>query len=147
MLCQLNTPAQQLRTWRVYLATSQLQSIISGESSQELKLLITPYPQSRAERHECTMLHLALSCLIQLRSLCLGSDATRKGLGLPASIKNEDNSPHACPQTNLIWAVPQMRLSSWLLLGCVKLTVKTKEDSVFLDWLTRVDQKNVILSD
>lgn len=142
MWLQLNTLTQQLRTGRTYLTASQLRPIISGESSQELR-------QARAARHECThaasLLLLALSCLVQVRSLCLGSNATHKGLSLPMSIKNEDNSPHACPQTNLIWEVPQMRLSSWLLLGWVRSTVKAKEGSVLLD--NRDGQENVTPSD
>ena len=49
----------------------------------------------------------------------------RKGPGLCTS--------YTCPQNNLIYAAPQMRLSPQLLLGCVRLTVKT----IFLDNVAR----------
>lgn len=53
----------------------------------------------------------------------------RKGPGLCTS--------YQCPQNSLIYAAPQMRLSPQLLLGCVRLTVKTNWHSIFLDNVAR----------
>lgn len=54
-----------------------------------------------------------------------------KGPGLHTSIIK--TLRHTCPQNNLVYAAPPVRLSPQLLPGWVKLTVKTNRDSIFLD--------------
>lgn len=83
------------------------------------------HSQEQSEIHTCMP---ACMCSPQFlhslfRTPRLRNGAADIGLGLPTSIKTLDNLSQRRSQTNLIWTIPQMRLSSQESLGCVQLTV------------------------
>ena len=57
-----------------------------------------------------------------------GSNA-HSGVAPPTSIHSQDNSQQTWPQANLIWAMAQLRLSLPSVSYCVKLTIKTNQNT------------------
>ena len=62
---------------------------------------------------------------------CLGNDASQSRMDILISKNNEDNSSQTCPQASLFYVSSRIRLSSWITLHDIKLTVKTNQ---YLSW-------------
>lgn len=59
----------------------------------------------------------------------LGNDTTHGDLGPPTSTSHQDNLPSACPQADVIRAIPQRRVPSQMILSYVKLTKLNRSGS------------------
>lgn len=110
---------------------SRLQFIIAFKSRQELKQLVLS--TLKGERNEymhiaCLLLSL-ISPFTEFRIFCLRNGASHSGLCLPTSINNQDNPPQTHPQGKSDLSNFSLRPSSWVILGCVKLTVKSAQST------------------
>lgn len=64
---------------------------------------------------------------MQTNTICLGNSTSHSGLMLPQpqTIKRDNH----LPQANLTWAIPQLRLSFPVTLGCMKLSINANQDT------------------
>lgn len=106
-----------------------------GEKRVCFILLVTVHSrEARAEAQagtegetteECCLLDCSLACTqllpAQLKPTHLGMVLFTSGLGLPASLGNQEHAPEMCPQASLMEEVLQLRFS---LLRCVTLMTK-----------------------
>lgn len=68
-----------------------------------------------------------LASFIQPRAICLGMVLPAVGWAfLPISINSHDSNPHKHAPTGLIWVIFELRLSSHLATGCVRMAVNMK---------------------
>lgn len=64
------------------------------------------------------------SCLIQFNISCPGESADHSGLAMPTLTDNQDTLPQTRWQVNLIWTIPQSKLTFQEIPSFVKLPVK-----------------------
>lgn len=96
-----------------------------GKSRQELQQGVKAETMQKCCLLSCSEAYanLTLLCSPGL-CMCPGNSAACSSLGLPGSINDKDNTSQTCSQANMKWSVPQMRISSPLLLSCTKWAVK-----------------------